>query len=75
VKVLAVLCVIALVLMSLSGCTSVAAPSVCPPLVEYSPEFTERFREQLKTIPEGSPIAVYIIDQTELRDQLRECQS
>lgn len=62
------------VTIMLASCTRPPNPGPCPPVVEYSDEFTEQFAAQLATIPEGSPVAVFILDARTLRKQVRQCQ-
>jgi hypothetical protein len=73
-KFFAILGAIILVAIVIWGCTATPRPSKCPPVKEYSEEFTAAFAAQLDTIPEGSPVAVYILDAKELRDRVRACQ-
>ena len=81
-KFLAILGTILLVACILWGCTATPRPSKCPPVKEYDEEFTAAFKMQLlarderdqRIIPEGSPVAVYILDANQLRKQVRACQ-
>jgi PBP1b-binding outer membrane lipoprotein LpoB len=73
-KCMGVLGAVILVAIVLAGCTNTPRPSKCPPVKEYDEEFTNRFRAQLDTIPEGSPVAVYILDAKDLRKKVRACQ-
>lgn len=59
--------------LALAACASdpPASVAVLPPVKEYSAEFTRAFAAQLATIPDGSPVAVYIVDQQELRCAVR----
>jgi hypothetical protein len=73
VKVLAILCVVALVLMSLSGCAG-GTPSICPPLKEYSKAENQRLLAELEQLPPGAYTIDVIADYMLLRDQVRACQ-
>ena len=61
----------------LSGCATVdsrpAAPSACPPVVEYSRAFQARTAEELALLPEGSAVAEMLADYTVMRAQARAC--
>jgi len=73
-KLIAITASVVLVALVLTGCTTTPRPSKCPPVKEYDEEFTAAFKAQLGTIPEGSPVAVYILDANQLRKQVRACQ-
>jgi hypothetical protein len=47
--------------------------AACPPVVEYSREFQSRAAEDLILLPDGSAIAVMLIDYAVMREQARAC--
>lgn len=47
--------------------------AVCPPVVEYSPEFQARAAEELALLPKGSAISEMLNDYAVMRDQARPC--
>jgi hypothetical protein len=60
-----------------TGCaTGVSEPgivTVCPPVVEYSPEFQARAADELGPLPDGSAIAQMLSDYAMMREQARAC--
>jgi hypothetical protein len=74
VKVLTILCVIALVLMALNGCATGGTPSICPPLKEYTKVENQRLLAELEQLPPGAYTIDVIADYMLLRDQVRACQ-
>lgn len=71
------LAVVAIVTISLTGCSTVASDlrvtTVCPPVVEYSREFQARAADELDLLPEVSAIAEMLADYDVMRDQARAC--
>lgn len=63
----------------LSGCATVGFESgsvnVCPPVVEYRPEFQAQAAGELALLPDGSAIAHMMSDYAVMREQSRECAS
>ena len=47
--------------------------AVCPPAVEYRPEFQARAADELALLPEKSAIAEMLSDYAVLREQARAC--
>lgn len=47
--------------------------TVCPPVVEYSPEFQARAADKLDLLPDGSAIAEMLADYGVMWDQVRAC--
>jgi hypothetical protein len=47
--------------------------AVCPPVVEYSPEFQARAARKLALLPEESAIAEMLSDYAVMREQARAC--
>ncbi len=61
----------------LTACAGVsfdAAPSTCPPVVEYSRAEQARVAEEVATLPESALIPEWLVDYTVLRDQVRACR-
>jgi hypothetical protein len=48
--------------------------AVCPPVVEYSPEFQTRSADELALLPDGSAIAEMLSDYAVMREQARACE-
>ena len=73
------LVVLAIALISLTGCATVASEprvaTVCPPVIEYSREFQARAAEELGMLQERSAIAEMLADYSVLRDQARACRA
>lgn len=61
-------------LIFVTGCVSREGSCRLLSVREYDPEFTAAFAMQLDTIPGGSPVAVFIVDQVSLRDAVRACR-
>lgn len=61
----------------LTGCATGSSDpriaTVCPPVVEYSPEFQARAVEELGILPDGSAIAEMLSDYAVMRGQARAC--
>src|SRR5690606_38958728 len=72
------LAALAIAMISLAGCATVASKprvtTVCPPVVEYSREFQARAADELDLLPERSAIAEMLADYSVIRDQARACQ-
>ena len=72
------LAALAIAMISLTGCATVASgprvATVCPPVVEYSREFQARAADELDLLPEGSAIAEMLANYSVMRDQARACQ-
>ena len=49
--------------------------AVCPPVVEYSPEFQARAADELAVLPEESAIAEMLSDYAVTREQAGACRS
>ena len=47
--------------------------AVCPPVVEYSPEFQARAADELALLPEQSAIVEMLSDYAVMREQARMC--
>ena len=47
--------------------------AVCPPVVEYGPEFQARAEDELVLLPEESVIAEMLSDYAVMREQARSC--
>ena len=60
-----------LILLLLSGC---ATASVCPSLVDYSPEFNEGLTEELMPLDDDSALVRAVLDYDALRAQVRACE-
>ena len=48
---------------------------VCPPVVEYDPEFRARAADELVLLPDGAAIVEMLGDYAVMRDQARACRS
>lgn len=60
----------------LTGCATANSDSaVCPPVIEYSPEFQGRLADELEALPEGSALERAMIDYGRVRSELRACRS
>lgn len=63
----------------LSGCATVGSKfrvaTICPPVVEYSPDFQARAAKELDLLPEGSEIAEMLADYAVMREQAGACRS
>ena len=62
----------------LAGCATgvfEAPVAVCPPIVEYNPEFQVRAADELVLLPEESAIAEMLRDYAVIRGQARACRS
>jgi len=70
--------VLAIAMISLTGCATVASKprvtTVCPPVVEYSRAFQARAADELNLLPEGSAIVEMLADYSVMRDQARSCR-
>lgn len=64
--------IISLALMA--ACTPVIT-NVCPPIKQYSPQFSKKLADELEKLPEGNPIIEVTADYINLRDQLKICRS
>ena len=49
--------------------------AICPPVVEYSPEFQARAADELAVLPEKSAIAEMLSDYAVTREQARACRT
>jgi len=47
---------------------------LCPALIEYGPAFQKLLADEVRSLAEGSSLAVAMQDYLALRDQLRDCQ-
>ena len=47
--------------------------AVCPPVVEYDPEFQARAADELVLLPEHSALAEMLADYAVIREQARAC--
>jgi len=63
-----------ILLILLTGC-SPTITSVCPPIKDYSPQFSNKLANELEKLPEGNPILEITADYINLRDQLKICRS
>lgn len=61
----------------LTGCATGGSDGgalrVCPPVVEYSPEFQAQAADELALLPENSAIAEMMADYVVMREQARAC--
>ena len=48
--------------------------AVCPPVVEYSPEFQARAADELALLPERSAVAEMLSDYAVIREQAPACE-
>ena len=62
-----------ILLTACAGVGSDAPPSVCPPVVAYSPAEQARVAEEVATLSEGALIVGWLADYAVLRDQARAC--
>lgn len=73
------LAALAIAMISLTGCATVGSESgsvnVCPPVVEYKPEFQGLAAGELAQLPDGSAILRMMSDYAVMREQSRECAS
>lgn len=54
------------------GCTpSTVMSTPCPELADYSKDFQKEAADQIKGLPDGSPLVVMIMDYKRLRDGCR----
>lgn len=54
---------------------SCAAPGVCPPIIEYEPEFQEQLAGELDRLPSDYEAVPWVIqDYRMTREQLETCQ-
>ena len=60
-------------LTACGGATS--DPTVCPPVVSYSPAFQARAAGELERLTPGSALEEMLKDYAGLRDQLRACRA
>lgn len=72
------LAALAIVTSSLSGCAMVGSDllrgAVCPPVVDYTPEFQARAAKEVVLLPDRSAIAAMLADYSVMRDQARACR-
>ena len=59
----------------LAGCETAGSEraAICPPVVEYSPEFQALAADELVLLPEESAAAEMLADYAVMRDQARSC--
>lgn len=57
-----------------SSCQTVPGSCSALALPEYDKPFMDSFNAQSLAIPEGTPVAVYILDAKRLRDAVRACK-
>lgn len=59
----------------LSGCATggsdLLSGAVCPPVVDYTPEFQARAAKEVVLLPDRSAIAAMLADYSVMRDQAR----
>ena len=72
---LAVLVVATSLLAACATASSEPAIAVCPPVVEYDPEFRARAADELVLLPDGSAVGDMLSDYAVMRDQARACRS
>jgi hypothetical protein len=72
------LVVLAIATSLLAACaTAGSEPSIaiCPPIVEYSPEFQARAADELKRLLDDSAVVEMLSDYAVMREQARACRS
>jgi hypothetical protein len=72
------LAVLAIATSLLSGCATggsdLLSGAVCPPVVDYTPEFQARAAKEVVLLPDRSAIAAMLADYSVMRDQARACR-
>ena len=72
------LAALAIATILLTGCATVGSDllsgAVCPPVVDYTPEFQARAAKEVVLLPDWSAIAAMLADYSVMRDQARACR-